>query len=458
MTEHQRFGEYFSFLTGKREQKSVPKSSALWLMVILVIFCLIHLWSQGKIGIGLDFYQFWAVGQAVSTMEVDNIYSDEARTEIGAEIGKRALKYPQDKRYQKVAKHRKVLETYSTPFLYTVLSLFHNAQYEIAYQTYILFCIVCSTLAIILLCYLLSYSILSTLSFLAILTFMFEPLLFDLQVGNVNQFQLMHIALFAWVRSWKTSQIRDLAGGLILGLTVMFKPNTILVVVLLLISWSAYRRFKQILITILGIIISFLIAIGSSAWFFGSLHCWFEWIEAIKNLPDEIITLSMGNFSLIMVLTSRFGPLMTIMSTISLIVLTVIFIWLILDSNFRREGYIDSDFEWYLDMHMVGLGCMLYLISARLSWLSYFLLTIPMIFLTFRNSFFLGFHSHSMLYTHRLLIIASIVFLAARPVVTILGINQAYPYLIWAGAIILFGIGLNDLRRLPASSRFNYRQ
>ena len=101
---------------------------------------------------------------------------------------------------------------------------------------------------------------------------------------------------------------------------------------------------------------------------------------------------------------------------------------------------------------------MLYLISARLSWLSYFLLTIPMIFLTFRNSFFLGFHSHSMLYTHRLLIIASIVFLAARPVVTILGINQAYPYLIWAGAIILFGIGLNDLRRLPASSRFNYRQ
>ena len=351
-----------------------------------------------------------------------------------------------------------MLETYSTPFLYTVLSLFHNAQYEIAYQTYILFCIVCSTLAIILLCYLLSYSILSTLSFLAILTFMFEPLLFDLQVGNVNQFQLMHIALFAWVRSWKTSQIRDLAGGLILGLTVMFKPNTILVVVLLLISWSAYRRFKQILITILGIIISFLIAIGSSAWFFGSLHCWFEWIEAIKNLPDEIITLSMGNFSLIMVLTSRFGPLMTIMSTISLIVLTVIFIWLILDSNFRREGYIDSDFEWYLDMHMVGLGCMLYLISARLSWLSYFLLTIPMILLTFRNSFFLGFHSHSMLYTHRLLIIASIVFLAARPVVTILGINQAYPYLIWAGAIILFGIGLNDLRRLPASSRFNYRQ
>ncbi len=449
MTMSQRSEDEFSLLPEKQGHCSAVGNPSCYLMFIIVLFCLTYLWGYGKEGIGLDFYQFWAVGQIASTTKVDNIYSKEARIKMGNKIGKLALKYPKDYRYREVAKHRKVLETYSTPFLYTVLSIFHNSHYEIAYQTYILFCILCSISAILLLCYLLGYSWLTSMSFLAIFTFMFEPLLFDTQLGNVNQIQLMQLALFAWSRSWKTSQMRDIAGGLILGLAVMFKPNTVLVIFLLMLSWSIYRQFNQIFRTAIGIILATLIAIGSSAWFFGSFGCWIQWVKAIRNLPDDIITLSMGNFSLIMIIKNKFGSSAGLASTIALILLSFFIIWVIIHKNYIKKSNMADCFALYSDINMVGLGCILYLISAHLCWLSYYVLTIPIILTVFRTFCLNKIHSRIIPRIHCLLIISTIVLIAARPIVTLSGINRIYPYSIWSGTIILFVISLNNLMKIP---------
>ena len=86
--------------------------------VAAAIFCLARAWDYTGKYSGIDFYQFWVVGQAVTSMDIGNIYAEEARRRIGAEFYRRASQQEDSERFYIAAYNRKVLETYSTPFLY----------------------------------------------------------------------------------------------------------------------------------------------------------------------------------------------------------------------------------------------------------------------------------------------------------------------------------------------------
>lgn len=430
----------------------LSENLALWLMILVSLFCLVHLWIYGQKRIGLDFYQFWAVGQILRSGQTDNIYSDEVRMKAGREIGTQAVSDPSATRHRAVAKQRQVLETYSTPFLYTVLSVFHSHRYEIAYQAYLIFCLLCSILSILVLCRLLGYSRLAATAVIMALTFCFEPFLADVRVANVNQIQFALLVLLMWVQSRQAWRYRDLAGGFVLGLMVMFKPNTIFVPALLLVFWMSNRLFRRFAWSMLGIVSASTFAVCLSSIFLGSPKCWIDWIKVIKTLPDSIITLAMGNFALMRLLTDRLGSSISPTLPVLLFVSTSIVIWLSRSKGLSEREKVENKPCCLIEIQIVGLGCLLYLISAHLAWLHYYLLTVPMILITMRASFSQIFTSWAGRFTHHgFMFTAVIMLIAVRWIIVFFGTQQTalVVFLLCAGTLSLFCLGLNDLRRMP---------
>jgi hypothetical protein len=430
----------------------LSESLTLWLMILVSLFCFVHLWIYGQKRIGLDFYQFWAIGQMLRSDQIDNIYSDEARMKAGREIGMQALSDPTATRHRAVAKQRQVLESYSTPFLYTAISVFHSHRYEIAYQAYLIFCLLCSVLSILVLCRLLGYSRLAATAVIVLLTFCFEPFLADVRVANVNQIQLALLVLFMWVQSRQAWKYRDFAGGFVLGLMVMFKPNTIFVLALLMVFWLSKRLFRRFAWSMLGFISAATFAICLSSIFLGSHSCWIDWIQELKTLPDSIITVAMGNFALMRLLTDSLGSSISPTLPIFLFVLTAVFVWLSRSKGLSKREKVESKPCWLIEMQIVGLGCLLYLISAHLAWLHYYLLAVPMLLITLRASFSQTVSSWAGRFTHHTLTLTAVIMLiAVRWIISLFGAQQTslVAFLLCAGVLLLFCLGLNDLWRMP---------
>jgi hypothetical protein len=382
---------------------------------------------------------------------MDNIYSDDARVKAGQQIGMRAFSDSTASRHRAVAKQRHVLETSSTPFLYTVMSVFYSNNYEIAYQAYLTLCILCSLTSILVLCRLLSYSTLAATSVIILLTFCFEPLLSDIRVANVNQIQLSLLVLFIWLQSREKWRYRYLAGGSVIGLMVMFKPNTIFVPALLLLFWLISGLYRRLVWSLSGFIFVAVFSIWLSSIFFGSYTCWIDWLRALKMLPASITTVEMGNFALMRVLIDRFGSAISSLLPILLFAFTACFIWFTQRKMLKKREKMEDRMCWVIETQLAALGCLIYLISAPLAWLHYYLLTIPMILISLHASFSqkFSFGTHSFIY-RTLTLTAVAMIIAVRWIILFYGSHQTsiVIFLLCAGTLLLFSLGLNDLRRI----------
>ncbi len=169
---------------------------------LLLVFCFVRVWHYGQARPGIDFYQFWAVGQEIIQKDAAaDIYSREARIKIGNEFLKKAYANTDSSRFRWAAENRKVFEIYSTPFLYSLFAIFFSGDYEADYRSYQLFCLMCSLFAIVALCRLFKYSVIRTMFFLVLFAAWFEPFFSDVRVANVNQIQLGLLALFLWFQA-----------------------------------------------------------------------------------------------------------------------------------------------------------------------------------------------------------------------------------------------------------------
>jgi len=230
------------------------KNPLTFFLVIIALFSFARALNYSGQFSGVDFYQFWIVGKAIRQLDVKNIYSDADRKKAGSYYFQQfSYDYSQkvkqgiqisDKQV-KAANFRQELETYSTPFLYMVFYLSSFNSYDFDIQFYLTAALVLYVAAIILLCRLLGYQPQTILVLIPILTLFFRPFYSEIRVVNVNQIQLVALILFVCIQS-RFSRLTNLAGGFVLGLAVMFKPNLIFVAVMLIISWIINRRFKKL--------------------------------------------------------------------------------------------------------------------------------------------------------------------------------------------------------------------
>lgn len=401
----------------------LTKDPAVVPVFLLVIFCLIKVWNYGELNVGIDFLEKWEVGQEIAQSSAPNIY-------FGESFGYRI----------------------STPFLYSLFYTFSTGDYGRDLLTFRLLCLVSGVLAIIGLSRLLEYPAIAAMAAIVVFMDWFQPLLSDVRVANVNQLQLGVLALFLWFQSKREWRAHNLLAGLVLGLGAMFKPNLLFVVLMLSVSWLINRRFRRATTVYAGLILAAVSAFIYSSAVYGTARCWLDWLRIVPQVSNYLYEVDTHNYAPAMLIFDRVGMKASMFLTAALLAVATAFVWV----GRRNAGEIGlqtendesgREGELFEDMLMVAVGCLIYILSATLVWLHYFVLTVPMALIILRPSDAARPTASWMVATRRVLAAAAVLVMAELPIRTLFSVTNAYhsAILLDAATLTLFGLGMWEL-------------
>ncbi len=325
---------------------------------------------------GIDFYQFWVVGTELRYESAGarpaNVYSDAQRTTLGQKWLKRAQR--SGLRQLAAARVRPKLETFSSPFLYSVFAALSTSDYERDHQRYCLLCLAISTAAIVVLCRLFGYSWLRTLLAVTLFVGCNWPLRSDVIVTNVNQLQVGGLALALWGQTRTNWRLRNLFSGVVLGLLLAFKPNLGLCAAFLFLTWAVNQRWRKLGEHVLGLIFGLSAAVVCSNWAFGSTDCWQEWFASLRELLVEVASSSsLGNYALANLIEETTDIRV---SKVLLVILAATAIAVVVRAR-RRTADDDSRHPLHEDVLAISLGVTAMFLSSVLVWLHYYILLVP---------------------------------------------------------------------------------
>jgi hypothetical protein len=402
----------------------------------------------------IDYYQFWVAGLAAREPTTGDIYSDSERLRLGEAFRARAEQTAAGKaqvpKQLQAAQSRRVLETYSTPWLYTAFGLVSSGTYEKDQNRYLDFCLIVLVLSIAGISRLLGYSPAAAL--VAVITFSlwFRPVLSDMHVGNVNRLQLGLLGLFLWVQCREPGPWRDAAAGFILGIAILFKPNAAFVAIVLVGGWIVLRQYRKAALELAGMLAAALVAVAAAFWYARSALPWASWARELSRLMNEYdLSATKGNYSLAWLLEERLG--FSVAAALLVVGCALVYVAL------RPARAIEEPGRESLvrqDVALLALGCLLSLLMAKLAWLHYFVLAIPALLLLLRPAFpreagaaWAG--------TPRGLALLGGAMLALDPFLLLFRIDEAHPGAVWVvagGTLLLFVLVLWDTRLSPVRS------
>lgn len=432
--------------------RGAPASIALAIVgAMIALAVLVSGLSLGSRQSCIDYYQFWVVGRAASEHRTSNPYSDGERARLG-EVYWRELferpshpgSTPQFKRAA-AASQRRVLETYSTPWMYTLFGIASSGDYDADQDRFEALSTIAYVLAIAVMCRLLGFSPLAGGLCVALCTLWFKPFEDEVIAGNVNRIQVALLALFAWLHTRERWRWRHAAAGVVLGLAIAFKPNLALVAVVLAVGWGITAQLRKLVHAGLGTAIGMLIAVAASSAYFGSAHVWADWLRTIPELLSQG-KLAGGNYALARLVADRVGlwvPRVIPFLFVALVALAVAI-------GRTRRAKVARD-EMAFDLVLVGLGAAISVLATELVWLHYSLLCVPLALCMLRPP------SASSAWHERLAVRASA--LAAllligldllMRVVTIPRPSAASPY-VNCGALLLVALASIELARPPCA-------
>jgi len=415
---------------------------ALVFLVLLSVFAMLRSWAFGQSVGGLDHYQFWVVGEAIAHDEVNNPYADDERARMGALYLDRASHGGGSERQISLATHRAVLETYSTPFLYTAMHWLAGGDYETDLARWHAFSLACFVFGVVGICQLLGFSWIPTLVMLSALLLYFAPFRSETQVMNVNSVQLGGLAAILYLLRRGESAPHQIAAGALFGCLAMFKPNLVLAVALFLVALLIRRKTKTFLVQCGGLSIGVGFAFVSSSFFFGTASCWSNWIQTIRVIPPEIITAQMGNYSPLLLIAGAGAAGATPILFLGLCLPVVVALWVQ-----RNETSFSEIDEFRRTTALVGIGCVAFLLSANLVWEHYFILTIPLLLFCLRPGIERIPEDARQWMMERVLPGVALVALMATPTQSILAIPHEiyFPVLQGLGTLLLYALALQQL-------------
>jgi hypothetical protein len=351
------------------------KNPETLLLFLLAVFGLTLVWRAANTAAGIDFYQFWVVGQALRRSAVADVYSDAERSRLGAEFLEKA-RATGNPRQIAVAEFRQNLQTYSSPFLYAVFGLGSTGNYETDLCNYRVLLLACLVLGVVALCRLLNHSLNLTLGAVAIFSAWFDPFASDLRMGNVNTVQFALLAAYLWVVARRRWRGQDILGGAIIGLTVAFKPNLVLIAAVLAADCLLNRQYRRLGLQAAGAAAGGLLAVVVAAAGFGTPRCWTRWLSALRSLPDEVILVKNGNYAPGAMLGESVGANVGIALAVLFGGLVVVGLWMKKQGMFRSNE-TGSTMDSFSQVQTVAAGCLLVILIPRLAWLHYYVLAIP---------------------------------------------------------------------------------
>lgn len=356
-----------------------PAGRALLLpLLVLALLAAVHAWTAGDQGMGIDFYQFWVVGQAVREGLVEDVYAPEAWPRLARIFMERARVDGGRRHLAAAAFRREEIQTSNTPFLYAAFYALESGDYETDIKRFRLLSLLLASGSLLALCRCAGWSVIGSLAALALGLHAFAPFHYDLREGNVNSIQLACLALFVLILRGRGAPWRDLLAGAVLGAGVAFKPNLLFVPLALVIAWAVQRRYGDLLRRGAGLAAGGLAAVAAGSLFFGSLHPWFAWLESISRVRDtfgsEMRWGSFGGARILMDLTG-----MNLSALLYLLALGAVglFAW--------RAGRPEGDpgerpgLRRGIDIAVTGLGPLVPLLAADLAWPHYLVQTVPIL-------------------------------------------------------------------------------
>jgi len=416
-----------------------------WLVLLLVVVVGRLFWLDLRAtSAGVDFYQFWLVGQAQQRVTIEDIYAPEGRRVL-LEAGRSVLSaQPDSARLGGAVEFRQSIETFSTPLLYMAVDSLARGDYDVDLARFHLLSFVCFVLGVGLLSRLCRMSWTTTGLILLVLFACSEPLRSDARVGNVNQIQLAGIALYLWLLRGSSSALRQGLAGAFVGVLTLFKPTLGLGFGFLALGWLLRREWRRLAIECVGFSIAAVAAIAASSAFLGSRRAWLDWLAALPALSrDADVSVAIGNFSLARVVTEQGGPDVSAPLLLVLVLATACALWL----GARRAPRERSEARAFeRELLTFVLGCASCVVALPLVWLHYEILLVPLAVFLLRSR---GASSAPGLVERIALALASVCVLG-RPIAAFAPSAEPYtaalPYI--AGALVLVALGLLDLFRL----------
>lgn len=421
-------------------RKSFPAALPALLLTLVLLFQAGRAWDAALAAGGVDFYQFWAVGRVAGEPGARDIYTDQARRELGARFLRQAAADPSAVRQWGIAATRQVLATYSTPFLYSVFHLAGTGNYERDYLLFQALSSIGAALSVFFLARRIGLSGPEAGLAVAVLVGAFQPFLWDIRAGNVNRVQLILLCSFLLLRGRRRSGAVDLWSGLLLGAAIAFKPNIVFAALLLLAGWTAAGHWRTLRLFGAGLALALGAAVALSWPFYGGPGTWGAWLEALRTMPEALTPLDLGNYSLPQLLFEGAGRRISLPLTALALAGGGAAVWL--SARAGAAGTVAPEesaagnrprFLW--EAHVTMLGCLVYLISTALVWGHYFLLAFPAVILL------LGAEPRPRLWVSCLTAVAAVLVETGTLRSFFKGLSQpAFVVLASAGLSLLFGL------------------
>lgn len=325
----------------------------------------------------IDYFTAWSVPKALSVTKAADIYTPEDQKVLG-DVIRQLAESPLSSPHQ-VSATKTIMELYEgridatgTPFVYAVIGLFSTGDYAEDRRNYIVCCLICFILSLLILCRLLRFSFVSTSLIITFFVSAYSPVIADIKVGNVNQIQLLMLTLFIWL----AAKSKHIPAAALLGIGAMFKPTTAAVCLLSLLSPMIRREYKILIRRIFGIGIGAMIAFLISIIWFSSIRVWLHFFQSLPKTLNFSYPLAHGNFSFTKLIFDAFGKNMSLFVSGILIAAFSYAIWKTKNGDTDRnltEGFV-----------IAGVGIAIPLLSAGLIWVHYYILLIPLLLFTMR--------------------------------------------------------------------------
>lgn len=366
-----------------------PAQFTLLLAVVVVLNALFVSWTEAKKHPGVDFLVYWSVAQSVSDGEVDDVYSPAGGARLTEQIATRAANPYLPPRQRQASElvvqfEQNSVDVVATPFLFTALSLWEHGDYERDLSLFALSSLLLFALAVLGLSRAFGFGPVAAAFFLTLFTLGFGAYSSDVRVANINQIQLASVALVLWLLR-KPGLYREVGAGVVLGMSVMFRPSLVLAALLLAAVWLVNRHFGKTVRVFAGTAAGAVLAVGISAVYFGTLACWSGWLRAAPGLLGSKAergkgSLDYGNYGLVAVLRS-------VSSIDASVAVLLVLLGAFAFAAWRGRGHPTpvlregEDPMFFQTAAAVSLGLAFVLLGSTLVWYHYMVMAIPAVLL-----------------------------------------------------------------------------
>jgi len=227
--------------------------------------------------------QFWAVGQAVKTMPVTNIYDWNQQVMIRQELGRRAATPSSSALLANALKARPTLELVGTPFLYSVFSMISTGNFA---SDYVQYCVLSQLLfigALLYLCLILKFSVWETGAFIFGSTIFFWSFLHEIWLSNITFIEVGGIGGVIFLGRQKNCLLKHSLIGFGLALGFFLKPTFSYVVIFMLIRHILQNEKFHIWLEGGGFFLGTVFAFVVPWLIFGSACTWPQWYRCAPN-------------------------------------------------------------------------------------------------------------------------------------------------------------------------------